>query len=68
LGALLLTETEGNEGEGKGGEGRGRKEKEGKKRKGTDIPNFFRLCGDHPRRGVLNSLELPNDAVSDSNQ
>ena len=28
----------------------------------------FEGFGDHPCRGVLNSLELPNDAVSGSNQ
>jgi len=28
----------------------------------------FTGSSDHPRLGVLNSLELPNDAVSDSNQ
>jgi len=28
----------------------------------------FTGSGDHPRRGVLNYLELQNDAISDSNQ
>jgi len=49
---------------GKKGEGRGeeRREGEGGKRGigGRLIfQTFFRLCVDHPRRGVLNSLELP---------